>query len=174
MKTGTIIFLTIFLTVLQTVILPELGIRIRPDLYMLLILYMALFEDHPGRTITSAFFIGILQDSLSGTPLGLFAFIKTLTAFGICFFSSYLLPENKLNQMAFVGISLLIQNTLIFLLYGPVMGKDLLTLSNLSATLIEAALNIVFALFLFKFFKQVSSLFKRDLSYESKPKTVVS
>lgn len=78
---GTILFATVFALLIQAfvpVYLPKVAVV---DLPLLLTIYFGLSRRNPSTGLLLGTFIGLLQDSLSKTPLGLFGIAKTLIGF---------------------------------------------------------------------------------------------
>jgi rod shape-determining protein MreD len=78
---GTILFSMIFALFLQAflpVYIPKAGIL---DLPLLITIYFGLSRRNPSTGLLLGTFIGLLQDSLSKTPLGLFGIAKTVIGY---------------------------------------------------------------------------------------------
>ena len=78
---GTIILSVVFALVLQAFIpvyIPKFGMF---DLPLLITIYFGLSRRNPSTGLLLGTFIGLLQDSLSKTPLGLFGIAKTVIGY---------------------------------------------------------------------------------------------
>ncbi|HWZ99987.1 MAG TPA: rod shape-determining protein MreD [Candidatus Dormibacteraeota bacterium] len=78
---GTIVLATIFALVIQAflpVYIPKVAIV---DLPLLITIYFGLSRRNPSTGLLLGMVVGLLQDSLSKTPLGLFGIAKTLIGF---------------------------------------------------------------------------------------------
>src|SRR4030042_3633850 len=105
----------IFLT-LQTTLLTSLPIqRIRPDLVLILILYLGLFYPPISGGIL-ALFIGFLMDLFSGNGFGLYTLSRPLIFYMAQLFKGRFYLESFTSQFLFVFIFGLVEGLLIFIL----------------------------------------------------------
>jgi rod shape-determining protein MreD len=114
--------LSLLFLVLQTTVMPFLGIRhVVPDILVIWIVYLAVREGHIAGS-TAGFLLGLAVDVLSGADglLGLSALAKSVAGFA----GGYFHNENKTRQtlgstmfLVAVGISAVLHNTLYFLIF---------------------------------------------------------
>lgn len=118
---GTILFATIFALIAQAffpVYLPKVAIV---DLPLLLTIYFGLSRRNPSTGLLLGMVIGLLQDSLSKTPLGLFGIAKTVIGFVASSIGGKLDTEHPVARFALTfvffalhqGITALIQRLLL-------------------------------------------------------------
>jgi rod shape-determining protein MreD len=89
--------------------------RIRPDLVLILTLYLALSYPPISGGIL-AFFMGYLMDLFSGNTLGLYTFTRPLIFYGAQFFKGHFYLEGFSSQFLFVSIFSLMEGFLVLLL----------------------------------------------------------
>ncbi len=105
----------IFLT-LQTTLLTSLPIqRIRPDVVLILILYLGLFYTPISGGIL-AFFMGFLMDLFSGNGFGLYTLSRPSIFYVAQFFKGRFYLESLTSQFLFVFIFGLVEGLLILIL----------------------------------------------------------
>lgn len=82
----------------QTVLFPTVGlVGLRPDLFLLLVLLLSPRLSPEGAT-AQGFLVGLVQDALSGGPLGLCAFVLSLMGFLTARLSRDLVTDKPLAQ----------------------------------------------------------------------------
>lgn len=106
-----IIFLTIQMTVFSSIIIN----RIRPDLMMIIIIYLSLSYP-PISGGFMAFFIGCLMDVFSGNSFGLFTFTRPLIFYIALFFKDRFYLESFHSQFFFTFIFTLTEGLLTLIL----------------------------------------------------------
>src|SRR2546429_525574 len=97
---GTILISVVFALVLQAflpVYIPKAGIL---DLPLLITIYFGLSRRNPSTGLLLGTFIGLLQDSLSKTPLGLFGIAKTVIGYLASSIGARLDTEHPLARFA--------------------------------------------------------------------------
>lgn len=118
---GTILFVTILALLVQAflpVYFPKVSIL---DLPLLITIYFGLSRRNPSTGLLLGMVIGLLQDSLSKTPLGLFGLSKTLIGFAASSIGGKLDTEHPAARFALTatffalhqGIVVLIQRLLL-------------------------------------------------------------
>jgi len=110
------LFLGILFLTLQTTLLRSLPVqRMRPDIVLILTLYLGLsYPLIPGGIL--AFFMGYLMDLFSGNALGLYTFSRPLIFYMAQLFKGRFYLEGYLSQFLFVFLSALAEGLLILIL----------------------------------------------------------
>ena len=110
------LFLGVLFLTLQTTLLRSLPVqRIRPDIVLILTLYLGLsYPLIPGGIL--AFFMGYLMDLFSGNVLGLYTFSRPLIFYIAQLFKGRFYLEGFLSQFLFVFLSGLVEGLLILIL----------------------------------------------------------
>lgn len=101
---GTILFVTIFALLAQAflpVYFPKVSIL---DLPLLITIYFGLSRRNPSTGLLLGMVIGLLQDSLSKTPLGLFGLSKTLIGFAASSIGGKLDTEHPAARFALTAV----------------------------------------------------------------------
>jgi rod shape-determining protein MreD len=99
------LFSGIFLLTLQATLLTSFPIqRVRPDIVLVLVLYMG-FSHPPISGGLLAFFMGFLMDLFSGNGLGLFTFSRTFIFYGARIFRNWFYLEDFSSLFLFVVVS---------------------------------------------------------------------
>ena len=110
------LFLGIVFLTLQVTLLTSFPIRrIRPDLILILLLYLGIFYP-PISGGLFALFMGFLMDLFSGNGFGLYALTSPLVFYGARFFKGRLYVESLTSQFLFVFIFGLAEDLLILIL----------------------------------------------------------
>jgi rod shape-determining protein MreD len=110
------LFLGVLFLTLQTTLLAFLPIqRIRPDLVLILTLYLGLFYPPISGGIL-AIFMGFLMDLFSGNSFGLYTLTRPLIFYVARFFKERFYLESFASQFLFVFIFGLLEGLLILLL----------------------------------------------------------
>jgi rod shape-determining protein MreD len=110
------LFLGIFFLTLQTTLLTSLSIqRVRPDIVLILTLYLAFSYPMVSGGIL-AFFMGYLMDLFSGNPFGLYTFSRPFIFCVARLFKDRFYLEGFLSQFLFVFFLALIEGFLILIL----------------------------------------------------------
>jgi len=110
------LFLGILFLTLQTTLLRSLPVQsIRPDIVLILTLYLGLSYPLISGGIL-AFFMGYLMDLFSGNVLGLYTFSRPLIFYIAQLFKGRFYLEGFLSQFLFVFLSALAEGLLILVL----------------------------------------------------------
>lgn len=136
----------IFFALLQSSLLPLLlPVGLRPNLLLVLIIYLGLSENFP-RSVVLALMIGGIQDSFSGTSLGLYVTVDLAVLLLVRLLSEQLNTENPTLLLLLVAAGTLVQNLLVgfclmvFADAGPILSILLPALpQQLFANLLAAA-----------------------------------
>lgn len=154
----------VLLLTLQTTLLMSLPIqRIRPDLVLVLVLYLG-FSYPPVSGGILTFFLGYLMDLLSGNALGLYTLTRPLIFYIAQFSKGRFYLESPVSQFLFVFGSALAEGMLILGLLSilnPAPAGHLLPL-YLTYLLPQAILTGLIAPLLFPLFNQGLSLLLRE------------
>lgn len=115
----------ILFLILQTTLFSFIPIhRIRPDLLLILTLYLAfLFPPVLGGIL--AFLMGYLMDLFSGNALGFYTFSRPLIFFGAQFFKERFYLEGFSSQFLFAFVSAILEGILIFILMNTLQSLSL-------------------------------------------------
>lgn len=110
------LFVGVFFLTFQTTLLASFPIhRIRPDIVLILTLYLGLSYPPISGGIL-AFFIGYLMDLFSGSSFGLYAFSRPLIFYFAQIFKDRVYLESFPSQSLFVFIFALVEGLLILIL----------------------------------------------------------
>lgn len=110
------LFLGVLFLTLQTTLLRSLPVQsIRPDIVLILTLYLGLSYPLISGGIL-AFFMGYLMDLFSGNVLGLYTFSRPLIFYIAQLFKGRFYLEGSLSQFLFVFLSALVEGLLILIL----------------------------------------------------------
>jgi rod shape-determining protein MreD len=127
-------FLGVLFLTLQTTLLPSLPIRrIRPDIVLILILYLGLTYPPIHGGILS-FFLGYLMDLFSGNSFGLYTFSRPLLFYLAQLFKDRVYLEGFLSQFLFVFFFALFEGLLILTLLSALNPVPLRNLYPLFLT----------------------------------------
>jgi rod shape-determining protein MreD len=130
------LFLGFFFLTLQATLLTSFSIRrIRPDIVLILTLYLGLSYPMVSGGIF-AFFLGYLMDLFSGNPFGLYTFSRPLIFCVAHFFKDRFYLEGFLSQFLFTFSSALIEGFLILILLTALNPKPLGNLYPLFVTVL--------------------------------------
>ena len=159
------LFLGVFFLTLQTTLLTSLSIqRFRPDIVLILILYLSFSYPIASGGIL-AFFLGYLMDLFSGNPFGLYTFTRPFIFYVARLFKERLYLEGVLSQFLLVFSLALAEGILILILLSGLNPKPIGPLySKLATVLLPQSFFtglITPALFLV-FNKRLFPLFNRD------------
>ncbi|MBN2056306.1 rod shape-determining protein MreD [bacterium] len=150
MKIRFILLYGILFLVLQCVIMPTLGWRnIKPDLLMILVVFIAMAEEEPEKPVIAGFILGLLEDAFSSVPLGGFALSKSLAALVAHFLAKRLFPDYRWVHLLGAAAGLAVQNIVLYFIM-VVMSDRVFVLENLGAVLlIETGFTLMVYAFLF-------------------------
>ena len=155
----TLLIGTLFL-ILQTTWLSSFPIRrIRPDILLILILYLAfLFPPIFGGVL--AFFMGYLMDLFSGNVLGCYTLSRPLVFFAAQFFKERFYVEGSSSQFLFAFVFALLEGILILILMNTLQPISLGNLYPLLFTFLlpQSFFTGLATPFLFFLFQKGSSL----------------
>jgi len=130
------LFLGVIFLTLQTTLLAFLPIqRIRPDIVLILTLYLGLFYPPVSGGIL-AVFMGFLMDLFSGNSFGLYTLSRPLIFYVAQFFKGRFYLEGFTSQFLFVFILGLVEGLLIFILLDVLNPDPIGNLSPLLFTLL--------------------------------------
>ena len=154
----------VFLVTLQTTLLTSFLVqRVRPDLVLILILYLGL-----SRTTVSggmvAFLLGYLLDLFSGNAFGVYCFTRPLIFFISRLFQSRFYWEGFSFQCLFVLFFSLVEGCLVFLLLWSFTPSPPHTLYSfvVSPLLPQSVVTALITPFLFALFKKGTVRLTRD------------
>ncbi len=150
----------ILLLTIQTTLLMALPIqRIRPDLILILIVYLG-FAYPPVSGGILAFIFGYLTDLFSGNALGLFTFSRPLIFFAVQFFKGRFYLESPAAQFLSALTSALVEGLLLLALLAGLNPDPLRHLFPLfvSFLLPQALMTSFITPFLFPLFRRCFSL----------------
>jgi rod shape-determining protein MreD len=154
------VFLGVFLITLQTTLLTILPVqRIRPDLVLILTLYMGLSSPLIAGGIL-AFFMGYLMDLFSGNVFGLFTLSRPLIFYLAQLFKSHFYLEGIFSQFLFTFLFSLAEGGFIAILLIALNSTPHTDLYPLFITFLlpQSLFTGLITPFLFSFFKKGSLL----------------
>ncbi len=95
-------------TILQLTAVPHVALGgLAPDLFLLATILLA-FRQAPERATLQGFALGLLQDALAGTPLGLRAFVLSLVGFLTSIVGQVLLSASRFARaLVVLGMAVL-------------------------------------------------------------------
>jgi len=130
------LFLGVIFITLQTTLLTFLPIRrIKPDVVLILTLYLSLFYPPISGGIL-AVFLGFLMDLFSGNSFGLYTLSRPLLFYVAQFFKERFYLESYISQFLFVFIFSLGEGLLLFTLLSVLNPGPIGNLSPLLFTLL--------------------------------------
>lgn len=172
---GFVLYLAlgILFALLQSSVFPALmPAGLRPDLLLILVLYLGLSENFP-RAVVVVLLLGGIQDSFSGASLGLYVSVDLAILLAVRLLSEHLNAESPALLLLLIAAGTLVQNLLVgfcltvFADAGPVMPILLPALpQQLLANLLAAAILLYFLLRLQPLFGVRTGL--AGLIYQSK------
>ena len=153
-----LLFLGVLFLTFQTTVVASLPIqRVRPDIILILTLYLSLTSS-PFLSGILAFFMGYLVDLFSGNSLGLYAFTRPLIFYAAKLYHDRFYLEGFPAQSFFVFIFSLTEGLLILILlraFVPVPIGNLIP-SLVTSVLPQSVVSGVLAPFLFFLFDKGS------------------
>ena len=163
----------IFFALLQSSLFPLLlPTGLRPNLLLILILYLGLSENL-SSSVAIALLLGGIQDSFSGTSLGLYVTVDLTILLLVRLLSEHLNAESPALLLLLISGGTLVQNLLVgfclmlFADAGPILSTLLLALpQQLLANLLAAVLLLVLLLRIKPLFGSRSGM--PGLIYQSK------
>lgn len=144
---GTIILTMIIALILQSflpVYLPKTAVV---DLPLLITIYFGLSRRNPSTGLLLGTLIGLLQDSLSKTPLGLFGIAKTIIGYLASSIGARLDTEHPAARFALTGVFFFIHQAIVMLVQKLLLAQSgpLFT----SRLLVAALVNSIISVFLY-------------------------
>jgi rod shape-determining protein MreD len=141
---GTIILTMIIALILQSflpVYLPKTAVV---DLPLLITIYFGLSRRNPSTGLLLGTLIGILQDSLSKTPLGLFGISKTIIGYLASSIGARLDTEHPLARFALTGAFFFVHQAVVVLVQKLLLAQSapLFTMRLLVAALVNSVLSV--------------------------------
>ena len=125
---------------LQTTILPLASIgRATPDLLLIMCVYLGLHQHTVGGAV-GAFFLGYLQDTFSGSVVGLNAFGMSLVFAIVYLTSRRLWVDNAISKVVVVFLASVLKTLAILVLVAVFLSVEGLSNSVLRYLFIEAML----------------------------------
>lgn len=147
---GTILFATIFALIVQAflpVYWPKVAML---DLPLLITIYFGLSRRNPSTGLLLGMVIGLLQDSLSKTPLGLFGIAKTLIGFVASSIGGKLDTEHPAARFALTGVFFALHQGIIVLVQRLLLAhsEPWFTMRLAISALVNATVGVVLYFFL--------------------------
>ncbi len=142
---GGVLFVVIAVAalLLQTAVLPLFAIgRATPDLLLIICVYLGLHQ-HSVAGAVGAFVLGYLQDTFSGSVVGLNAFAMCLVFTMVYLTSRRLWVDNAVSKVVVVFLSALLKTVAIFALAAVFMSVNGGWQTMLGYLFIEAVLAAV-------------------------------
>lgn len=142
---GTILFVTLFALLAQAflpVYLPKISIL---DLPLLITVYFGLSRRNPSTGLLLGMVIGLLQDSLSKTPLGLFGLSKTLIGFAASSIGGKLDTEHPAARFALTAVFFALHQGIVVLIQRVLLAhaEPWFTVRLAIAAFVNAAVGVV-------------------------------
>jgi len=154
-----ILLIILFLTLQMTIFSSGIVYRIRPDLMMIITLYLSLsYQPIMGGLL--AFIIGYLMDAFSGNSFGLFTFTRPIIFYIATFFKDRFYLESFYSQSFFTFIFTVMEALLILILLRVLNPEAVWMLYPLFFTLFlpQTLSTAIISPFLFSIFKRGSFL----------------
>ncbi len=141
---GTILLSVIIAVIAQSflpVYISKAGIL---DLPLLITIYFGLSRRNPSTGLLLGTFVGLLQDSLSKTPLGLFGIAKTIIGYLASSIGARLDTEHPLARFALTGAFFVVHQAIVVLVQKVLLAQaqPLFTMKLLVATLVNSVLAV--------------------------------
>jgi rod shape-determining protein MreD len=132
--------LAVIALLLQTTVLPHISVgRATPDLLLIMCVYLGLHQ-HSVAGAVGAFFLGYLQDTFSGSLVGLNAFGMCLIFTIVYLTSRRLWVDNAISKIVVVFLASLLKTIAVLALIALFMSADDLWRTMLGYLFIEAGL----------------------------------
>lgn len=147
---GTILFAAIFALLVQA-FLPVYWPKVATlDLPLLITIYFGLSRRNPSTGLLLGMVIGLLQDSLSKTPLGLFGIAKTLIGYLASSIGARLDTEHPAARFALTGVFFALHQGIIVLVQRLLLAhaEPWFTIRLAIAALVNATVGVVLYFFL--------------------------
>lgn len=139
---GAVLLMTIAVValLLQTTLLPLTALgRATPDLLLIICVYLGLHQ-HSVAGAVSAFLLGYLQDTFSGSVIGLNAFAMCLVFTLVYLTSRRLWVDNAISKIVLVFLASVLKTTAILALIAVFMSAANLWQSVANYLVLEALL----------------------------------
>src|ERR1700757_533609 len=141
---GTILLSLLIAVALQSflpVYISKAGIL---DLPLLIPIYFGLSRRNPSTGLLLGTVIGLLQDSLSKTPLGLFGIAKTIIGYLASSIGARLDTEHPLARFALTGAFFVVHQAIVVLVQKVLLAQTqpLFTMKLLVATVVNSILAV--------------------------------
>src|ERR1043166_1220898 len=148
--TGTILLSMLIAVVLQSflrVYISKAGIL---DLPLLITIYFGLSRRNPSTGLLLGTIIGLLQDSLSQTPLGLFGIAKTIIGYLASSIGARLDTEHPLARFALTGAFFALHQGIVILVQKLLLAQSqpLFTMRLLVACIVNSIVGVFLYFFL--------------------------
>lgn len=138
--------LTILLAlVAEAFLLPHLRRANVIELPLLVTIYFSLSKRNPSSGLLLGMVIGLVQDSLGHTPIGLYGIAKTVVGFLASSIGSRIDIEHPLSRFVLTGIFFFVHNTVFVLTSRILLGRQEPYVNGalLLASLANAALGLI-------------------------------
>ncbi|HVM95671.1 MAG TPA: rod shape-determining protein MreD [Candidatus Acidoferrales bacterium] len=135
---GALLFgaIALIALVLQTAVLPIHG---APDLLLIMCVYLGLRQHSVGGAV-GAFFLGYLQDTFSGTTVGLNAFAMSLVFTVVYLTSRRLWVDNAISKVVVVFLAAILKTVAILALVAVFLSGEGGWASLVQSLLMQAVL----------------------------------
>lgn len=147
---GTILLSVIFALVLQAFLPVYISKASILDLPLLITIYFGLSRRNPSTGLLLGTFIGLLQDSLSKTPIGLFGIAKTIIGYLASSIGARLDTEHPLARFALTAAFVALHQAIVVLSQKLLLAQSqpVFTMRLLTACVVNAILGVVLYHFL--------------------------
>lgn len=113
-----LIFVTVFLLVLQFYLRPRVGnARLSPDFLLIGLLLFAM-RSGPGAGALAGFLVGLIEDSLTPARFGAGALAHTLVGYFAAWSRAVFFADNTLVNAAFVAVGLWFRDLIVLVISG--------------------------------------------------------
>lgn len=117
------------------------------DLPLLMVLYFGFSQRNPSTGLLLGMVIGLLQDSLGSSAIGLYGIAKTITGFLASSFGSRIDVDNPLSRFGLTAAFFVVHQAIYFLTRRLLLGESELFFTSHLA--IAAGVNAALAILLF-------------------------
>jgi rod shape-determining protein MreD len=122
-RMGTVVIVTalaLFLQAMFPIHVPRLNVL---DLPLLITIYFALSRRNPSTGLLLGMVIGLLQDSLSKTPLGVFGISKTIIGYVASSIGARLDTEHPAARLALIAIFFGLHQGIVVLIHRVLLAQ---------------------------------------------------
>jgi len=144
---GTILLSLLIAVVLQSFLPVYIAKAGMLDLPLLITIYFGLSRRNPSTGLLLGTIIGLLQDSLSKTPLGLFGIAKTIIGYLASSIGARLDTEHPAARFALTGVFFFVHQAIVMLVQKLLLAQSTPLFS--SRILVAALVNSVLSIFLY-------------------------